>query len=542
MNRSWSTTVTACVRTWRELAFLTSLGFCLGAGPAVPVPREGRTKGSARLDIPSEESAVADTVESLPAAIPSAPPLGPPFANHPEASDSRSEVPALRIRPGTAPPPAVGPSTVINLPQALQMGRANNLTIALARNRIASAEVGLKQAQLRWLPDLQFGPTYLLHDGLIQRAPGEIINTHRQSLFIGGGPNFRLDLNEGFMLPKIARSLIRAATAAEAAVTNQTLLEVAESYLNLLAAYSSAEIAREASDNAAELFALTEDFEGTGAGLPSDTARAQAELETRHQQLERSAERIAVSSVELAQRLFLVPTTLLVPAESSVYPIELIPADCAAPDLIERALRARPELAEHRALVDVALQRLQKTKLRPLVPSLQVGFTSGGFGGGATGFPGGMDGRFGGRDDLGGVAQWEVRGFGLGEVAARRQGRIQVESAEIQLGRVINDVMAEVASAEKSADSRQRQVATTERAVEAASRSFELNQRRIQGGAGLPIEVLQSIQALEKARTEYLNAVTAYNKAQFRLLTALGTTPTAPVGTPPPTQPRPMDP
>ncbi len=64
-----------------------------------------------------------------------------------------------------------------------------------------------------------------------------------------------------------------------------------------------------------------------------------------------------------------------------------------------------------------------------------------------------MDGRFGGRDDLGGVAQWEVRGFGLGEVAARRQGRIQVESAEIQLGRVINDVMAEVASAEKSADS-----------------------------------------------------------------------------------------
>jgi outer membrane protein TolC len=439
------------------------------------------------------------------------------------------------IQPGNAPPPAVGPSVAIDLPRALQIGRANNMTIALARNRIASAEVAVKQAQLRWLPDLQFGPTYLLHDGLIQRAPGEIIDTHRQSLLIGGGPSFRLELNEGIMLPRIARSLARAAAAAEVAVTNQTLLEVAENYLDLLAAYSSAEIAREATDNALKLFQLTEDFEKTGAGLPSDTARARAELETRRQQLERSAERIAVSSVMLAQPLYLNPSVLLVPAESSVYPIELVADTASDTDLIAQGLRARPELAEHRALVDVAVKRLTQTKLRPLLPSLNVGFTSGGFGGGATGFPGGMDGRFGGRDDLSGIALWEVRGLGFGEVAARQQGRIQVGAAEIKLTRTINEVMAQVAAAHKAAVSRRRQVDRTEQAVAAASRSHELNRRRIEGGAGLPIEVLQSIQALERARTEYLNAVTSYNKAQFRLLTAIGTTPAAPVAQASPT-------
>ena len=39
---------------------------------------------------------------------------------------------------------------------------------------------------------------------------------------------------------------------------------------------------------------------------------------------------------------------------------------------------------------------------------------------------------------------------------------------------------------------------------------------------GLPIETLQSIQALDQARREYLRALVDYNAAQFRLQRALG--------------------
>jgi outer membrane protein TolC len=45
---------------------------------------------------------------------------------------------------------------------------------------------------------------------------------------------------------------------------------------------------------------------------------------------------------------------------------------------------------------------------------------------------------------------------------------------------------------------------------------------RIRAGAGLPIEVLQAIQALDQARREYLRAVADHNEAQFRLHRALG--------------------
>ena len=63
--------------------------------------------------------------------------------------------------------------------------------------------------------------------------------------------------------------------------------------------------------------------------------------------------------------------------------------------------------------------------------------------------------------------------------------------------------------------------------------SLRLNLVNIRRGAGLPgatrpIEVLQPIQALAQARTDYLDAVLAYNRAQFRLFHALGQPPLLP--------------
>jgi outer membrane protein TolC len=60
--------------------------------------------------------------------------------------------------------------------------------------------------------------------------------------------------------------------------------------------------------------------------------------------------------------------------------------------------------------------------------------------------------------------------------------------------------------------------------------SLRLNLLNIRRGAGLPgstrpIEVLQPIQALAQTRADYLDAVLAYNRAQFRLYRALGQPP-----------------
>jgi outer membrane protein TolC len=46
--------------------------------------------------------------------------------------------------------------------------------------------------------------------------------------------------------------------------------------------------------------------------------------------------------------------------------------------------------------------------------------------------------------------------------------------------------------------------------------------KRIREGAALPMEAVQSLRALDSARMDYLQTLTAYNKAQYRLFTATG--------------------
>ena len=61
-----------------------------------------------------------------------------------------------------------------------------------------------------------------------------------------------------------------------------------------------------------------------------------------------------------------------------------------------------------------------------------------------------------------------------------------------------------------------------EKLVMAATDSYRRNLDRIRGGQGLPLELLQAVQALDQAQNELLRATADYSEAQFRLYRALG--------------------
>jgi len=61
-----------------------------------------------------------------------------------------------------------------------------------------------------------------------------------------------------------------------------------------------------------------------------------------------------------------------------------------------------------------------------------------------------------------------------------------------------------------------------ESGIRVGSESYRRNLERIRGGQGLPLELLQSLQALDQSRREYLRAVGDYDEWQFRLYRALG--------------------
>jgi outer membrane protein TolC len=63
--------------------------------------------------------------------------------------------------------------------------------------------------------------------------------------------------------------------------------------------------------------------------------------------------------------------------------------------------------------------------------------------------------------------------------------------------------------------------------VAAARDSYRLNEERVRRAPeqGRPIELLQAIQALARARQDYVQLIADYNRAQFRLYTSLGNPP-----------------
>ena len=76
--------------------------------------------------------------------------------------------------------------------------------------------------------------------------------------------------------------------------------------------------------------------------------------------------------------------------------------------------------------------------------------------------------------------------------------------------------------AQAQVEYRSLQIETSRLAVQSALASHQQNLARIEQAQGLPIEALQSMQALLQARREYLRSITDHNAAQFSLQRALG--------------------
>ncbi|HPM82147.1 MAG TPA: TolC family protein [Candidatus Anammoximicrobium sp.] len=165
-----------------------------------------------------------------------------------------------------------------------------------------------------------------------------------------------------------------------------------------------------------------------------------------------------------------------------------------------------------------AVPRLQRERFAPLVPSVILGVSHGGFGAGV----GSQIANAGDRLDADAAAYWELRQRGLGERAIRAEASSRVRQAELRQVADLDRVAQEVVTAHAQVQIRAKRIEIARAGIPAAEESFRLNWERIKNAQGLPIEVLQSIQSLALVRREYLNAVTDYNVAQFQLWWATG--------------------
>lgn len=419
----------------------------------------------------------------------------------------------------------------LDLPTALAMTQGQNPRVAFAQAQIAQSVAQHQAARVLWLPSIRGGLNYDKHEGRIQDIEGRNLEVSRSAAYgglgafaLGAGPIgipgifAQFHTTDAIYQRQITGFALDAREFQSSAVLNDQLLETALAYLSLLDAAQRRAIASQTLVNGEELTKLTGEFARTGAGNLADADRAAAALSLIRNEYQRTEEAQAVASARLAQQLSVDPTVTIEPQESTVVPVEIVPPGMGTADLVATALTNRPELAASRSLVCEAVNRLRREEHAPWLPSVLLGISYGQFAAGR----GGQLINPGDRFDFDGVAWWELRNLGFGEKAARDNARAQIQQARLREVETMDLVAREVVEAHVQVQARRRQIAVAQEGIVSASHSHDRNIARIRNLQGLPIEALQSIQALDNAQRDYLRTVVDYNTAQFRLQRALG--------------------
>jgi outer membrane protein TolC len=319
-----------------------------------------------------------------------------------------------------------------------------------------------------------------------------------------------------------------AQAAAAQAVTNRVQLDVVMAYLDLLHVHGQLAINADTLAHATEILRAAEAAaEGKIGQTKADLPRARSEIALRQQERADLIGQAAMASGRLARLLLLDPTVDLVPADVAVLPVVLVSLDQRLGDLVSTGLANRPELAEGQALASAAQARWNQAKYAPFIPKIGVGYAAGGFGGG-------LDDRwmaYNGRGDGLAMATWELHGLGLGDIELAKARRSQYNQAALQNRDLEAQVAEEVTVAAKVSAARQSALNVAAESVNQAEQSWPIiltasrNLAIPPGGRFVPLEPLIAEQALDTARTRYLNEVIDFNRAQFQLYWAMGEPP-----------------
>jgi outer membrane protein TolC len=423
------------------------------------------------------------------------------------------------------------PIQAIDFSTALQCAAGNNPSIALAQARVAESLAQLERSQSLKLPSIRAGINYNKHEGRIQDVAGTVIETSRGSFYHGLGANAvgagspivpgvvsQFHWADAVFQPRIAQQTYLARRASSETACHEAMLSAALAYNELLRAEQERSVMREALQQAQELERVTAEFERVGEGLASDHDRARTEMTLCESEALRVDESVAIASARLAELIRWDQASQLRAAQTQLVAIRMQDPQSGLGDLLATALSERPELRESRHLVQEAIQRLQREKHAPLVPSMLLAASYGGLGGGL-----GSDlTNYGDRFDADAVLYWELRQLGVGERTARQESQARIQQARQRQLAQMDRIARDVAQAHAQVVARTRQVDVLEKAVRAAEDSYQRNWNRIRNGQGLPIEVLQAMQALVHARREYIRVLADHNQAQFLLQRALG--------------------
>jgi outer membrane protein TolC len=406
----------------------------------------------------------------------------------------------------------------IDLPSVLRLAGARNIDIQLAREKLAEAYAAEESAIERFFPWVAPGVTYRRHDNLIQNTEGLIEEVHKQSYAPGATIAAQTDIGDAIFKSLEARQLTKAARHGFHAQQQETILAAARGYFDLAAAHEAVEVARETLRTSTDYAAEIDRAVNAGIAFKGDALRVKVQQQRDEIALRRAQENVRLASAKLVQILHLDPIVELMPRDPSVVPLSIVSPKEPLGALVSQALAMRPETQQSAALLGAAQHAKNGAIYGPLVPSVGGQAFFGGLGGGQ----GSETGNFGESEDYVALLAWRVGPGGLFDFGNIRARQARLRGAALAADKVIDQVANEVITSRTRVQSLADQIATAKQSLSDAEEALRLGQERKEFGVGVVLETILAEQDLARARNDYLNIITDYNKTQYALLRALG--------------------
>ena len=406
----------------------------------------------------------------------------------------------------------------IDLPTALRLAGAKELEVQIAQQKLEEARGVEQQQVLAFIPTLSVGMGYQNHEGAVQDVAGRVFDVSKQSYTLGGAASLDLNLGDAWYKRLAARQLAAAAAGEVESQRLAALARAAAGYFELVRAQAVVAVTKEAVRISEDYGKQVASAVQAGVAFKGDSLRVDVQTRRNQLDLEKAIGAEKQASVQLAALLRLDPAVTLRAAEGEPTVLKLVSASTDVAALVAKAVAKRPELVKQQAAVAAARHGLSSTVKAPWVPSLTAQVFAGGLDGGVGSSTRGLHNS---EDYFVGLT-WKIGAGGLFDKGRTRAAEARLKQAELESERVKEAIIAEVVSAQEQARTLAKEVIAARAGVKAAEENNKLTHERQEFAVGIVLETVLAEQELTRARTDYLNAVTASNAAQYLLMKAVG--------------------
>ena len=122
---------------------------------------------------------------------------------------------------------------------------------------------------------------------------------------------------------------------------------------------------------------------------------------------------------------------------------------------------------------------------------------------------------------------WRIGPGGLFDSGRIRSSKARLDATELSNVRLKDDIIAQVVAGLTRLQSLSDQIGLAQEKLEVATETLRVTSERKQYGVGIVLEDIQAQQDLDRARFDYVTVLAEYNKAQYVLSRAVGSSPSS---------------